>query len=586
MRRLGKGLKSFFSSSRKLNNAIDYLENGREKEAFTIFAALAGKGEESAQYYVGLCYLRGQGTPHSLEEGARWLYRVAKAGHVDACFILATLYLKGFPEGFDPSLLETFSLSDLKKEPQNKKIDHFKALEWASLAAKKSHPDAQALVGWILTYGDEALRDVKQARQWYERAAHNGAAQGYYGYGLILLNEAKNNKDYEKAARLFRKAVEKGVIVAYTTLGWMYERGCGFAPNIKRAGYCYKKAAEEKIAPAQFRYGLMLLKGIGVDKNIVQAESYLRAAAHNGVADAAAMLGDLYINGDVFLSNIAEGFKWYEAAAELGHAGAARALAIMYYCGSGTWPDSEKAIYWFNRAAEGGDSYANADLGNLILGGGEREEDYSDDLRIRLEKDAESGDQLAAFNLGVCLANGLGCDKDCEKALYWFKQALSGIVNAQYWYGRIILESSGRLGAPAEGLKWIEKAAEEGMADACAVLAQIFVTGQFGIEKDHQKALELYMKAAEQGSIDALFSLGALYGGGHDVEEDLPKAQEYFEKAAHAGHALSQMMLGNYLLSGRGGRKDQQEAMQWIERAAEQGLAEAQEMVLRLRQQA
>lgn len=580
---ISKKIGSFFPSSRKLERAICDLEEGREKEAFSVFAALADKGMIDAQYYVGRCYLRGQGVPPSLEEGARWLYRAASQEQPAACFSLATLYLSGLPEGFDPAVAAPLNFLQEKKNTEKAiKIDYEKALEWARIGAHKGHLEAQSLLGWIMTYGPEEFRDITQARRWYERSANEGSAQGYYGYAQIIFNEAQNDEDYAKAARLFQKAAENGVAIAYTTLGWMYEKGRGVKPDIEQAGFCYKKAAEEGIGPAQAHYGLMLLKGVGVKQNIIQAETWLRRAAHNNVADAAAMLGDLYVAGDVFLHNLTEGLKWYEVAANLGHAAAARALAVMYYCGSGTWRDFEKAAYWFNCAAERGDPYANSDLGNLILGGGTKEEHYKEDLLTRLKEKAEAGDQLAAFNLGVCSANGLGCEKDEKKALHWFGKALSGVVNAQYWYGRLILEAEGRLGDPLEGFEWIEKAAEAGMGEACVVLAQILVTGQLGIWPDHQRALDLYKVAASQGNIDALFSLGALYGGGHDVEEDLQKAQDYFEQAANAGHALAQMMMGNYLISGRAGRLDEEEGKKWLKRAAEQGVEQATHLLASL----
>ena len=53
-----------------------------------------------------------------------------------------------------------------------------------------------------------------------------------------------------------------------------------------------------------------------------------------------------------------------------------------------------------------------------------------------------------------------------------------------------------------------------------------------------QKGAELY-KAAELGSIAALYNLGLLYDFGDGVQKDKAKAVQFYEKAAMQGHAES-----------------------------------------------
>ena len=49
------------------------------------------------------------------------------------------------------------------------------------------------------------------------------------------------------------------------------------------------------------------------------------------------------------------------------------------------------------------------------------------------EQAAASGDLVAAFNFGVCLAEGVGVERDDRKATQWLRRAADGVVNAQYW---------------------------------------------------------------------------------------------------------------------------------------------------------
>ena len=90
------------------------------------------------------------------------------------------------------------------------------------------------------------------------------------------------------------------------------------------------------------------------------------------------------------------------------------------------------------------------------------------------------------------------------------------------------------------------------MPDAQVALAEMMVNGRGG-PRDHDAALVLFEKAAEEGHVGAMFALGALHGGGHDVRMDRPAAQRWFRAAAERGHGQAQMMLGRYSPAGLAG---------------------------------
>jgi TPR repeat protein len=87
--------------------------------------------------------------------------------------------------------------------------------------------------------------------------------------------------------------------------------------------------------------------------------------------------------------------------------------------------------------------------------------------------------------------------------------------------------------------------------------------------------LKLFEKAAAQGHSGAMFALGALHGGGHDLPADRRTAQRWFRAAAELGHGQAQVMLGRYLASGAAGERNPVEAQRWLERAIAQGIPEA-----------
>ena len=109
-----------------------------------------------------------------------------------------------------------------------------------------------------------------------------------------------------------------------------------------------------------------------------------------------------------------------------------------------------------------------------------------DAIRTRewFEQAAASGDLVAAFNFGVCLAEGVGVERDDRKAAEWLRRAADGVVNAQYWYGRMLVEGRGVDANPEEGRAWIKRAADVGMVEAEVLLAEMMLNGRGG-PKDH-----------------------------------------------------------------------------------------------------
>jgi TPR repeat protein len=191
------------------------------------------------------------------------------------------------------------------------------------------------------------------------------------------------------------------------------------------------------------------------------------------------------------------------------------------------------------------------------------------------EDAAGSGDLVGAFNFGICLAEGVGIERDDRRAAMWLRRAAEGIVNAQYWYGRMLLEGRGLEPDFEEGRAWITRAADAGMVDAEVTLAEMLVNGRAGTTKDHARAMKLFEHAAQQGHAGAMFALGAMHGGGHDVPTDTSVALRWFAKAAERNHPYAQLMLGRYLASGTAGNQDIEAARVWLLKAQAAGIAEA-----------
>ena len=196
-------------------------------------------------------------------------------------------------------------------------------------------------------------------------------------------------------------------------------------------------AAEKGIAEAQFRLGMMYRLGDGVKKDEKYAFRQLKLAAEQGHSPACYFVGVSYIEGLGTSRNSHEGVKWLEKCARDNSysnplcRSAAFDLARMFHTGHNGVPcNIAAAIKWYEKAAYGG----NVD---------------------------------AMMSLGMIYAHGDHVERNIEKACYWFDWAAKkGFPEAMFNLGGLLAER----GDKNKARKWLEKAAEAGIAQARALL--------------------------------------------------------------------------------------------------------------------
>lgn len=66
-----------------LGRAKELSDQGKDQEAFALFAQAAEAGLPEAEHRVALCYLGGLGVPASRSEAASWLERASAHGFVE-----------------------------------------------------------------------------------------------------------------------------------------------------------------------------------------------------------------------------------------------------------------------------------------------------------------------------------------------------------------------------------------------------------------------------------------------------------------------------------------------------------------------
>lgn len=554
-----------FHPALALRRAIRLSDSGKAAEAFALMAIAARAGIVEAEFRIGRCYLEGMGVPPSQLEGARWLRRAADRGSPDAQALLAALHVAGLvgPE-------TAASSQSLFEQDSSRGPDFAAAIDLARQAAESGSPTGQAILGYILTKGPRAMRDLDAAHRWYEKSAAAGCPEGCLGLALSLARRKQPGQRMRIAAAV-QLAANAGLPTAIYLLAVITEHGMGVTVDQAAAERLYQLAAEKGLASAQFRLGLALIEGSLIHQDPVAGEAWMRRAALAGNLDAAYRIGERYVKGP--RPDYAEAATWYRRGAEAGHQPAARALASLYLSGNGVVRNAEEATRWLRTAANGGNHESQVDLANLVLdGAGEP----SDGVNVAgwFGVTASSGDLVAAFNLGLCFAEGVGVRKDQVRAAHWMRRAAEGVAEAQYVYAHMLQDGRGMPTDQRQARVWFERAANAGIVDAQVALAEMLYNGRGG-EHSSVAAAHLFKQAAAAGHAGAMFAIGALYEAGQGLSLDPKAAQKWFAAAAKRGHRHAQLMLGRYLSVGAGGEHDPSAGRIWLERAAAQGLDEA-----------
>ena len=126
----------------------------------------------------------------------------------------------------------------------------------AALLTKANAGDAaaQVLAGESYAAGKGVERDLKQAAEWYRRAAEKGNVAGELHLAALYRDGGKGFvRDMAQAAAWYRRAAEQGDAGAQGTLGLLYSVGQGVAHNDVEAYYWLDLAAAAK-GPNQEKY--------------------------------------------------------------------------------------------------------------------------------------------------------------------------------------------------------------------------------------------------------------------------------------------------------------------------------------------
>ena len=96
----------------------------------------------------------------------------------------------------------------------------------------------------------------------------------------------------------------------------------------------------------------------------------------------------------------------------------------------------------------------------------------------------------------------------------------------------------------ASALALVQKRVDAGDAYALYFLGEIYLHGQYELQKDESRAAELFRESANLGSLEAHCKLGLMYATGKGLRTNMTNAEYHCEIAAKGGHPDARTNLG------------------------------------------
>ena len=291
--------------------------------------------------------------------------------------------------------------------------------------------------------------------------------------------------------------------------------------------------ARQELDPLAFKGDLRAQNLLGLinleEKNNSAAQKWFQKAAVKGDAKAAYNLGIYYYA----LGQNSQAEKWMHKAESLSEA--KLALGILY-----SLKNESKAKVYFDLAAQEGNAFAASHLCAMLT-------------QNRTKSDAKYADH--------CQGNG----------------AEASFVTGKFY------TSPKKYGSVDKAIYYLEYSAEMGNAKAMNLLGEMLLKRNGPMDQD--RALQHFLKAAEQGNIDAKVNAAWLYYTGLRWTRDPKKGIDILNKALQHKHPKAQFYMGvlcmkGLVFSGDTVQKDTAKGLEYIKASAMRNDPEALEYLI------
>ena len=152
---------------------------------------------------------------------------------------------------------------------------------------------------------------------------------------------------------------------------------------------------------------------------------------------------------------------------------------------------------------------------------------------------------------------------------------------AQFELAQRYYDGRGTRASPAQALFWLEKAAAQGIPEACTLLGIAHITG-LRLPQNAEMGVHWFRIAAEKGEKNGQNHLGLAYLSGKGVEKDAEQAELWLSRAALAGLPDAQLGLALLYEKDELGESDPIRAYAWVALAVDQRASGASTLQRRL----
>jgi TPR repeat protein len=415
---------------------------------------------------------------------------------------------------------------------------------------------------------------AKDSLKWLTQAVAAKHPQATLALAKIYRQGTLGVVDDKKALELFEQAQGYGIDQASIELARYYHVGSSAVKaNHSKELVILRKLADKKHATAAYLLGQRYQNGIDVDTDFQQAYQWYQLAFDNGARKAANQIGILAETGQVGSTNGEPNYdlayQWYQQASLRGDSNGFSNLARFHHYGVGRNVNLRAAANQYVKAAETGSQVAYCKLADVMLEMESRTDVKWQGTLARIK---------ALYEYGV-KQEGKLCPRRFGR---FYQMEMNDPKRAQHWYEIAVNNGDKPALIRLETLYFVSfaekdyptafanftKGAAQSMAKSTYYLGKLYHKG-LGVQRDDNKALELWKKAQTLGYAAAGNAITMLYFQGQDSVKDRQKAQQRLDKIANLS-LQNTLEVAAWFFYGRDFDINYEQALVYFERAAEQ----------------
>ncbi|MGM9869014.1 MAG: tetratricopeptide repeat protein [Sodaliphilus sp.] len=425
---------------------------------------------------------------------------------------------------------------------------------------------------------------------------------------MDLLDRLFSEYDSDKIISMVENGIANNDKYAYYLKGVYLRDGHYYSKDEKQSFQFMQQAAKRRLPKAQYLLSEMYASGQGTTVNPETSKNWLQMSANNGYYEATGKWGMMLFDSSLWGDNKNQSFRYLLHAYEQGFNDVYWHLAQCYMHGYGTSVDKNKAYPLYQQAAENGILQAQEMLcKSYFRGDGSISKNYA--LCVKWGEEAiRQGSKAIRFETAyscshigkeeraqdlyfeLCLEgnaaamNNYACGlTDPQESAKWFLNAANKGDDYGMWnIAKHYKNGNGIEKNLEKAIEMFEKSANTGHVGAMMDLARIYRDGD-EVPQNGDLAIKWYKKAADANEESALFELAKIYRQGSLIDKNIDKAIHYYKIAAERGNASAMVAIGRIHEDGENGNQNVYKAVYWYRKAAAKGNREAIQNLSRLK---